>query len=71
MDEKELQKLYAAISAKFDVGDYPTFKSKMSTTEQRKSFYDVVSGKGFDIGDYNSYEQRIGGVKKKIGTSVS
>ena len=71
MDEKELQKLYAAISAKFDVGDYPTFKSKMSTTEQRKSFYDVVSGKGFDIGDYNSYEQRIGGVKKKIGTTVS
>lgn len=67
MDEKELQNLYNSLSKHFDIGNYDTFKSKMQTPEQRKGFYDVVGKNGFDLGDYNQYEQRIGGVKKKVG----
>ncbi len=55
-----LDKLYRAVSAKFDIGDAEAFKAKMQTPEDRKKFYDVVSGKGFDLGDYNSYESRLG-----------
>ncbi len=65
MDEKELQALYNAMSPRFDVGDWDTFRSKMSTSEQRKSFYDAVGQHGFDLGDYNQYETRLAGVKKK------
>ncbi len=60
MDEKELQKLYGAVSKHFNVGEYNSFRTKMSTPEQRKSFYNTVTSKGFDIGDYDSYEKRIG-----------
>ncbi|MFD2922046.1 LPD38 domain-containing protein [Terrimonas rubra] len=65
MDEKELQKLYNALSAQFDIGDYGSFSSKMQSPEDRKRFYDAISNEGFDLGDYNSYENRLGGVKKK------
>ncbi len=65
MDEKELQKLFGAVSSKFDIGSFDTFKEKMSTPEQRKSFYDVVNKHGFDIGDYNAYETRLAGVSDK------
>lgn len=65
MDEKQLQALYNSVSQHFDIGSYDDFKSRMQTPEQRKSFYDVVGNKGFDLGDYNEYEQRLGGVKKK------
>ncbi len=70
MDEKELQALYNAMSNKFDVGDFNAFKSKMQTPDDRKKFYDVVSSKGLDLGDYNQYETRIGGVKKKMVATI-
>lgn len=56
----ELQRLYNAVSAKFDIGEYDSFRSAMDTPEKRKSFYDVVSKKGFDLGDYDVYESRLG-----------
>lgn len=68
MDEKELEALYKAMSDKFDVGNYDTFKSKMQTPDDRKRFYDAVGDQGFDLGDYNEYEKRLGGVKKKVGS---
>lgn len=56
----ELEKLYKAVSAQFDIGDFETFKSKMTTPDQRRSFYDKVGAQGFDLGDYNTYESRLG-----------
>lgn len=58
--QNDLDKLYNAVSSKFDIGDVETFKTKMQTPEQRRSFYDKVSSQGFDLGDYNSYESRLG-----------
>lgn len=57
--KNDLDKLYEAVSSKFDIGDYETFKNKMTTPEQRRSFYDNVSER-FDLGDYDSYESRLG-----------
>lgn len=56
----DLEKLYKVVSEKFDIGDYDTFSSKMKTKEDREKFYNVVSEKGFDLGDYNEYENRLG-----------
>lgn len=72
MDEKQLELLYKAMSSRFDVGDWNTFRSKMQTPEQRKSFYTAVGGNGFDLGDYQQYESRLAGaVKKKESSSPS
>jgi len=65
MDEKELERLYNAVNSKFDIGDYNTFRTRMQTPEDRKKFYDVVGSKGFDLGEYPFYEERLSGVKKK------
>lgn len=56
----DLEKLYKAVSERFDIGDYDSFSSKMQTTEDRLRFYNVVSERGFDLGDYNDYESRLG-----------
>ena len=58
----DLKKLYESISTKFDVGSFDDFSAKMETEDMRKSFYDTVSGKGIDLGDYEQYESRL---KKK------
>ncbi len=63
MDDYE--KLYKAVSDKFDIGSYEDFNAKMQSSEDRKKFYEIVSSKGFDLGDYNSYESRL---KKKEQT---
>jgi len=60
MDEKELEKLYGVVSEKFDIGTFDAFKEKMTTSEDRKKFYDVVDKKGFSLGDYDAYEKRLG-----------
>ena len=60
--EEDYKKLYEAVSARFNIGTYDEFQSKMNTPEDRKGFYDSVSKNGFDLGDYNSYESRL---KKK------
>ena len=71
MDEKELEALHKALSQQFDIGDYDTFKSKMQTPDDRKNFYNAVGEKGFDLGDFDEYEKRLGGVKKKSVLSIS
>ena len=55
----DLKKLFEAVSAKYDVGDYNSFSAKMQTPKDRKSFYDAVGNQGFDLGDYNQYEKRL------------
>lgn len=74
----ELDKIYTAVSAKFDIGDAESFKQKMQTPADRKKFYEVVGQKGFDLGDYDQYETRLSasaspstGEKKKEFTSSS
>ena len=64
---EDYKKLYDAVSAKFDIGDYDSFSAKMKTPEDRKKFYDAVSSKGLDLGDYNEYESRL---KKKEPTTT-
>ncbi len=61
MDEN-YQKLYDAVSAQFDIGDFNVFKSKMTTPEERKSFFDKIGEAGLDLGDYETYENKL---KKK------
>ena len=67
-NKKDLESLYNSVSGKFDVGTYDEFLSNMNTPEKRKSFYDVVSKKGYDLGDYQEYESRL---KKKDDSFVS
>ena len=64
----DLKELYESISTKFDVGSFDEFSAKMETEDMRKSFYDTVSGKGIDLGDYEEYESRL---KKKRFFSIS
>lgn len=59
MEDEDLKSLFSAVSNKFDIGSFEDFKAKMQTPEARKSFYDVVSNKGLDLGDYNQYETRL------------
>lgn len=59
----ELEKLYAAVSAKMNVGSFEKFSEKMKTPEQRKSFYQVVSSKGFSLGEYEKFESRLAPVE--------
>ena len=47
---EDYKKLYDAVSAKFDIGDYDSFISKMQTEADRKSFYNAVAEKGFYLG---------------------
>lgn len=50
-----------------DLGDENIFRDKMSDSNNRKQLYDYVSARGdFKIGDYNSYEKRLGGVPKYL-----
>lgn len=65
--QTDLDKLYSAVSAQFDIGDFDTFKSRMQTTEDRRKFYDAVSENGFDLGDYNQYEARLGKPTEVLG----
>lgn len=68
MDEKELKKLYQAVSSQLDIGDYDTFRGKMQTSEDRKRFYDAVGVEDFDLGKYDAYESRLAGSQRKIPT---
>ena len=43
MKSEELKKLYDAVSAKFNIGDYETFLSRMQTVDGRKEFHAAVS----------------------------
>ncbi len=63
--EDDFKSLYDAVSQKFNVGTYQQFVGKMQTPEERQRFYNVVSEKGLDLGDYDSYESRL---KKKDGS---
>ncbi len=69
LDKAEAEKLYKALSGKVNLGTYDRFISKMGTTEERKSFYDVITNKyKLNIGDYDVYENRL---KKKGSTESS
>ena len=60
MIEANLKKLYDNVSAKFDIGDYDTFKKKMQTREGRKRFFDKVSEK-YNIGTFEAMEIKLMG----------
>lgn len=66
MNEKLLYSLWKAVSDKKNIGTYEEFKTGMQTVADRKAFYDLVSSKGFDLGDYDSYEADLSGVNTPI-----
>lgn len=61
------QKLYNALSSKFDLGTFDEFNSKMDNPESRKKLYSSVSS-NFDLGSYDEFESKIAPLKKKDGT---
>ena len=67
---EDYKKLYEAVSASLDIGDYNSFLSKMNTSDDRRKFYDAVSNAGFDLGDYNEYESRLAITKGKEEDAV-
>jgi peptidoglycan hydrolase-like protein with peptidoglycan-binding domain len=60
MNDQVLKKLYDKVSAKYDIGNYESFKKKMQTPEGRKRFHTKVSQK-FDIGTFESMEIKLMG----------
>lgn len=66
---EELEKLYQVVSGRFNIGTFEEFSSKMTDTGSRKRFYDLVSTRGFDLGDYNKYEQRLS--KREVPKGVN
>ena len=73
MKSKELKKLYDSVRAKYDIGDYETFLSRMQTVDGRKKFHSAVS-KVYDIGTFEDMEKRLsssgcaaGGKKDEAG----
>lgn len=61
---KDLKKLYDAVSEELDIGAWEEFPSKMDDVDKRKKFYDSIS-EDLDIGGYDEYESRL----KKKGVS--
>lgn len=62
--QSNLERLYGAVSAQFDIGTFEEFRAKMNTPEDRRRFYDAVDANGFDLGNYDEYERRLGGVQE-------
>lgn len=58
------QKLYKALSSKFDLGTQDEFNSKMDNPESRKKLFNAVSSK-FDLGSFEEFESKVAPVKKK------
>ena len=55
----EYKALYEAVSNKFSIGTFEEFEARMQSPEDRKRFYDAVSKKGFSLGGYDDYEERL------------
>lgn len=58
------EKLYGALSSKFDIGSYEEFDTKMNNPESRKKLYEHVSS-SFDLGSYEEFESKIASVPVK------
>ena len=63
-NKDNLNKLYGAVSEKFEIGTWEEFQGKMDDPGKRKNFYDSVSER-FDLGSYTEYEARL--KKKELG----
>jgi hypothetical protein len=56
--QNSLQKLYAAGSEHYDLGDYDAFYNKMANPQSRQKFYQAIS-RHYDIGDYDTYDAKV------------
>ena len=65
LDEYELRDIWDKLREKFKSNDpnftYETFKSKMSTKDDRKTFWDNMHDK-IVLGDYDTYEKKLTGI---------
>lgn len=59
MNEVELKKLWDRLRKNYNVEStsYDEFKKLMISVEYRKKFFNKYTAKGFDLGDYNTYEK--------------
>ena len=57
---ENLNSLWASLSNKFNIGSFEQFSNKMQTPEERKRFFDAMSGRGVNLGDFREYENRLG-----------
>ena len=64
MDEKQLQFLYESLGKNQGFKDYNQFKSLLSNSDLRKSYFDM-SNKDMGFKDYNEFESVVGFKKKE------
>lgn len=67
-----LESLYGALSAKYDLGSFDEFKTKLQDPEKRKALYEFASN-DFELGDFDSFSLKIEDSfkKKEDGESLS
>lgn len=67
-----LESLYGALSAKYDLGSFDEFKTKLEDPEKRKALYEFASN-DFELGDFDSFSLKIEDSfkKKEDGESLS
>lgn len=53
------QKLYDAVSSKYDLGTFEEFSQKMNDGESRKKLYGQIS-QDFDLGTVDDFESKMG-----------
>jgi hypothetical protein len=76
MNETELKKLWDKLQGKLNVGTFESFKSKMSTPEQRKKFFDkyyqqLKDSYNFNLGNYTDFENRLKGATQPAPVTPS
>lgn len=72
LDEYELRDIWDKLREKFKSNDptftYEAFKSKMSTKDDRKTFWDNMHDK-INLGDYDIYEKKLTGISPSTSSS--
>ena len=52
------KKLYDALSADYDMGDFETFAADVEDSVKRRKLYDAISGE-YDLGDFDSFSKQL------------
>ena len=60
--EDNKKRLYQALIADYDLGDFDTFAKDVEDSTKRKSLYDAIS-QDYDLGDFDSFTNQLLGSK--------
>lgn len=77
-NEQLLRSLYDEASQTMDLGSYDNYLEKLKVPETRKSFFDMISQDGIDVGGYDRlsnvvdeyYQAPTPGAKKKYNYPI-